>query len=158
MKMTETTTHKRKDVPIVLCGSVEDVTIQDQNSKLTHISSPSMLMRDKDSTKISQKSSNSTTATNNNTDWVELQLEFLRTLKKLNKSMHRTDQSREFYIRSLRRYYQTARTLGKDRYHPSDHHNNELRYFTTPDFYQSLQIRQEFAKMVHHDCLYRTAF
>ena len=77
----------------------------------------------------------------NGIDKVELQIEFLRTLKKLNKSMQRTDQSRTFFFRALVR-----------------HHHYRQGYFTSPEWIKSQQERQQMTKIVHYDALHRTVF
>lgn len=143
-----------KDIPSVTFCSSQDITTNDEISNLPKMSPPPQTMYGVSSLipTINTTICNSI----NNTDWVELHIEFLRTLKKLNKSIQRTDQSRIFFIRALHRHHWM---------HHNNHHkhnsknnnnrngDNELRYFTSPEWYKSQQDRQEFAKIVHHDCL-----
>jgi hypothetical protein len=68
---------------------------------------------------------------------VELQLEFLRTLKKLNKSIQRTDQSRTVVKRL---------------------HSSDENVFYTSKWLEVQQNRQIFAQMIYNDSLTRTVF
>jgi hypothetical protein len=81
---------------------------------------------------------NNNNSTSSSTNWVEVQIEFLRTIKKLNKSIQRTDQSRVM-IRKL---------------HPILHD----AYFTSPRWYVSEHQRHCLTQSIQHDCLYRTVF
>jgi hypothetical protein len=76
-----------------------------------------------------------TTTTTTVIDPVELQLEFLRTLKKLDRSIQRTNQSR-----SMVKRLHTASFLERSEWH------------------QIEEDRQQFAEMIHHDSLTRTVF
>jgi hypothetical protein len=68
-------------------------------------------------------------------DPVELQLEFLRTLKKLDRSIQRTDQSR-----SVIKRLHAASFMDRSEWHQIEEH------------------RQQFAEMIHRDSLTRTVF
>jgi hypothetical protein len=68
---------------------------------------------------------------------VELQLDFLRTLKKLNKSIQRTDQSRTVVKRL---------------------HSSDENFFYTSKWLEVQQNRHVFAQMIYNDSLTRTVF
>ena len=146
------TSHSTDDaLPSFTYCSIDDKTMN---------SSPSMVMSDGSTSRVNtncmaHSSSTAmstmiqTTTTDiksinthtNGIDKVELQIEFLRTLKKLNKSMQRTDQSRTFFFRALVR-----------------HHHYRQGYFTSPEWIKSQQERQQMTKIVHYDALHRTVF
>jgi hypothetical protein len=158
---------KSPEMAFISCCSSDDVTINDQYSTLSQISQPlNMLthstfaalttdLHDTDYIAI-PRIINTITTINTGTNWVELQIEFLRTLKKLNKSIQRTDQSRLFFMRALHRHHRNHHCLNNT--HSTQNDDDEWRFFTSPEWYKSQQDRHEFAKIVHHDCLYRTAF
>jgi hypothetical protein len=68
---------------------------------------------------------------------VELQLDFLRTLKKLNISIQRTDQSRTVVKRL---------------------HSSDENFFYTSEWLEVQQNRHIFAQMIYNDSLTRTVF
>ena len=127
------TVHSQSDNQLILpCSSGNDAIINGPKSTFLSISPPMLnvatFRTDNDSMTSTISTINTYTNTNH-IDWVELQLEFLRTLKKLDKSMQRTDQSRIFFMRAMY----------KQHHHHMD--DNGLRYFTSPEWYKKQQDR-----------------
>ena len=147
-----------EDRPILLpCCSSGDTMIVNPNSMLLYKTFPPMLnaatfREDNDGMTTTTTISTINSPTPAHVDWVELQIKFLRALKKLNKSMQRTDQSRMFFVRTLQKQQHRLPL------YQTDHNDGGLRYFTSPEWYQKQQYRRQFAKIVHYDCLYRTVF
>jgi hypothetical protein len=89
---------------------------------------------------------------------VELQLEFLRTLKKLYKSIQRTDESRNILQRQ--RFVYTHENAYNHHHHHHDHNHcsQSINYFTTRQWYETELYRKQFKQIIQNDCLHRTVF
>ncbi len=147
------TPHSIDDsLPPFTCCFIDDKTMMASQNSMLVPSPPSMVMSDGSMSSVNTNCTMPTmiqTTTDiksrishtNRIYNVELHIEFLRTLKKLNKSMQRTDQSRTFFLRALVR-----------------HHHYRQGYFTSPEWYRSQQERQQMTKSVHYDSLHRTVF